>query len=141
MTTARDLMSTNPITIGLDTPVRDAARLLYTLDFRHLPVIDEGGKLVGMLSDRDLRGVSVPYSTASEYLGSGQGALDVRVGDLMSGGVLAVRPEDEAADVVDLMLENKIGAVPVVEEAGNIVGIVSYVDVLRALPLGPRPEA
>lgn len=141
MTTARDLMSTNPITIGIEAPVRDAARLLYTLDFRHLPVVDDLGKLVGMLSDRDLRGISVPYSTAAEYLGSGQGALDVRVGDLMSGGALAVRPDDEAADVVDLMLENKIGAVPVVEEGGNVVGIVSYVDVLRALPLGARPEA
>jgi acetoin utilization protein AcuB len=141
MTTARDLMSTNPITIGIDASLREAARLLYTLDFRHLPVIDERGKLVGMLSDRDLHEFSVPYSTTSEYLGSDPGALDVHVGDRMSGGVLAVKPDDEAADVVDLMLVNKIGAVPVVGDGGKIVGIVSYVDVLRALPLAPRAEA
>jgi acetoin utilization protein AcuB len=150
MTTARELMSTNPVTVTTATTVREAARLLYTLEFRHLPIVDDRGKLVGMLSDRDLRGLAVPYLVPDEYVGHGQGLLDARVADLighgqglldahvadvMSGGVLSVHPDGDAADVVDVMLENKVGAVPVVDDEGRIVGIVSYVDVLRALPL------
>jgi acetoin utilization protein AcuB len=135
MKTARELMSVNPIVVTVAATIREAARLLCTLEFRHLPVVDDRGKLVGILSDRDLRGIGVPYLVPDEYVGHGPGVLDARVADLMSGAVLSVRPDADAADVVDAMLENRIGAVPVVDDEGRIVGIISYVDVLRALPL------
>jgi CBS-domain-containing membrane protein len=60
MITAHDLMTEDPVTVSMMGKVQDAARLLQSLDVRHLPVVDEEGTLVGMLSDRDLRGVHFP---------------------------------------------------------------------------------
>jgi acetoin utilization protein AcuB len=135
MLTARDLMTEKPVTIRANATVRRAAELLQTLDIRHLPVVDEGGNLVGMLSDRDLRSVSIPFVLGDEYVGTVRAALDARVATIMNSDVLSVDEEADAAEVVDLMLDNKIGAVPVLDGDGALVGIVSYMDVLRALPL------
>ncbi len=140
MTVAREVMSARPTTISPDASMADAAQLRWTLDLRHLPVVDERGKLVGMLSDRDLRSLSAPYVVPEAD--SGQNVLDARVRDVMSADVLSVRPESDLTDVVGLMLENHVGAVQVVDEGGIVVGIVSYVDVLRVLAKegGPRAQ-
>jgi CBS domain-containing protein len=140
MTTARDVMSTKPTTISADAPIEEAARLRWTLDLRHLPVVDAQGKLVGMLSDRDLKQMSAPYFVP-EMLGVGRESLDGHVRDIMSADPLSVRPESDLAEVVDLVLENRIGAVPVVDRSRHVVGIVSYVDVLRTLAKGARERA
>src|SRR3974390_749581 len=131
MTTAQDLMTENPMTISPDATVREAARLLYSLDVRHLPVVDEEGALVGMLSDRDLRGLANPVTLAQKDDEDLQVVLGGSVATLMSSDVLSVELEDDAAEIVDLMLEYKVGAVPVVDSEGLLVGIVSYMDVLR----------
>jgi CBS-domain-containing membrane protein len=131
MTTARDVMSTRPTTISAHAAIADAARLRRTLDLRHLPVVDERGKLVGMLSDRDLKGMSAPFFVPEDI---GQKAPEANVSDVMTAGAVSVRPESDVAEVVDLLLENHIGAVPVVDDVGTVAGVVSYVDVLRALP-------
>jgi acetoin utilization protein AcuB len=135
MLIAADLMTESPTAIGPTESVRKAAELLQTLDVRHLPVINEQRELVGMLSDRDLRALSIPYLIGGEYVGQLRTALDAPVSSLMSGDVLSVMRGADASEVVDLMLDNQIGAVPVTDENGVLVGIVSYVDVLRKLPL------
>jgi acetoin utilization protein AcuB len=135
MLTARDLMTEHPATIRPNAKVRRAAEILQTLDIRHLPVTDDDGTLVGMLSDRDLRAVCVPYVAGDQYVGTVRTAMDASVATLMSADVLSVEAEADAAEIVELMLDNKIGAVPVVDADGALVGIVSYMDVLRALPL------
>ncbi len=135
MITAQELMTGDPVTVSPSTKVREAARILHDLDIRHLPVVDELGALVGMLSDRDLRGFSIPYLIGDEYAGNIETALDSNVATLMNGAVVSVDTEADAAEIVDLMLDNRIGAVPVVDGDGKLVGIVSYVDLLRELPL------
>jgi len=134
MLTARELMTENPVTIPATAKVRQAVQLLQTLEIRHLPVVGDDGELVGMLSDRDLRALSVPYLVGDEYVGTIAAARDTAVASLMTGDVLSVTPEADASDIVELMLDFKIGAVPVTESDGTLVGIVSYVDVLRQIP-------
>ena len=131
---AADLMTENPVTLCNDVTVADAWRTLTSLDVRHLPVVNARGDLVGMLSDRDLRALSVPYLVGDEYVGTIAAARDTAVASLMTGDVLSVTPEADASDIVELMLDFKIGAVPVTESDGTLVGIVSYVDVLRQIP-------
>jgi acetoin utilization protein AcuB len=100
---------------------------------RHLPVVDEQGELVGILSDRDLRSLRLPPAAAGET--SGPPLLRSRrpVADFMSGGVISVDPAAHVGEIIDVMLEESVGALPVVDEDGELVGIVSYVDVLRGL--------
>lgn len=133
MKTAAELMTENPVTIRVDAKVRDAVRILETLDIRHLPVVDEEGEVVGMVSDRDVRGLMLPYTMGGEYAGTIQAGLDASLASIMSSDVLSVEMEADEAEVVDLMLDHKIGAVPVVDVEGTLVGIVSYLDVLRQL--------
>ena len=137
MSTARDLMTEPPASLPVTAKVWEAVRLLQTLDVRHVPIVNEAGELVGMLSDRDLRGLSLPYMVADEHVGDLRAAREANVTSLMAADVLSVEPEADASEIVDLMLEHKIGAVPVTEADGTLVGIVSYIDVLRELPLDP----
>ena len=113
---AQELMTKHPTFVRSSTRVNEAAELLHSLEVRHLPVVNDEREIVGMLSDRDLR----------ERDG------DERVADIMSSNVFSVEEEDDVSDAVELMLENKIGAVPVVDADGALVGIISYVDALRA---------
>jgi acetoin utilization protein AcuB len=128
MLTAHDLMTRNPVSIQDTESLRVAVEVLATLDIRHLPVVDSSGELVGMLSDRDLRGLT-PVADADATTR----VLASKVSSVMSDGVLAVDEEADAAEVIDLMIDNKVGALPVTDDSGSLVGIVSYVDVLRAL--------
>ncbi len=131
---AAELMTEDPRVIQADAPVRDAVEMLQGLEVRHLPVINESGELVGMLSDRDLRALLVPSTLLSaEHVQTILARAAAPVSTLMSADVVTVDPEDDVHDVIDRMLENKIGAVPVVDADQTLVGIISYVDVLRHL--------
>jgi len=125
-------MTEDPVTIAPHAKVREAVRLLQSMEIRHLPVVDDD-ELVGMLSDRDLRGVSLPHLIDERWFGDLRHAMDEAVASVMSSDVLSVEAEADATEIIDLMLEHKVGAVPVVDADGNLVGIVSYMDVLREL--------
>ncbi|HVY49865.1 MAG TPA: CBS domain-containing protein [Minicystis sp.] len=128
---ASDIMTPNPVALAATSTVRQAVRLLETLEVRHLPVVDEEGTLVGMVSDRDLRGLTLPAFSEGEHVGQVRTALDASIADIMTGGVVSADVETDVEEIVSLMLENRIGAVPIVDGDGALVGIVSYVDVLR----------
>lgn len=125
MTRAIDVMTERPTTIAPGTTAATAARLLEDLDIRHLPVV-EGGELVGMISDRDLRGALA----ASD---GGPVSPSAPVVNLMNSNVIRALADDELSDVAELMIDHRIGAVPIVDARGMLVGIVSYIDVLRSL--------
>lgn len=119
---AAEIMTPDPRTVGVNDSIGEAYEVLRELDVRHVPVINEDGDLVGIVSDRDLADrapSSMPSSTA-------------RVADVMSGGVVSVDPQTEVRDVIERLLENRIGAIPVVDGESKVVGIISYVDVLRS---------
>ncbi len=133
MTTARDLMTAKPMTVPETAKVRRAVEILQEMEIRHLPVVNATGELVGMLSDRDLRSLAIPWFAGREHTGEIRTALEARVSSLMSGDVISVQEETDVSEIVDLMLENKVGALPVTDGDGALVGIISYVDVLRAM--------
>lgn len=137
MSSAADLMTENPATLPIDAKVRNAVAMLQSMDIRHIPVVDEDGMLVGIVSDRDLRALEFPSIIGEEYLGKVREALDAPLASVMSGDVISVELDTSATEIVELMLENRIGAVPVLDGDGVLVGIVSYVDMLRTLKEQP----
>lgn len=131
MTIAKELMTEAPATILETERVRDAVELMRAFDVRHVLVVGERGTLVGMVSDRDVRAVCVPCIVEDAAAGTVQRALDARVVDVMSSDVLSANPDDDVRDLIDLMVESRVGAVPIVDDDERLVGIVSYVDILR----------
>ena len=131
--TARDLMTSNPATVTPQTTIAEAWDSMGELDVRHLPVVD-GEALVGMLSDRDLGAVDVIRLLTEQGADALRRQLTRPVIQFMSTDVVTVEPETEVSELVTLLLEQKVGAIPVITpDTRQIVGIVSYVDVLRVM--------
>jgi CBS-domain-containing membrane protein len=136
MQVAAELMTADPAVIRASDRVSDAVQLFQALDVRHLPVIDDHRRLIGMLSDRDLRSLALPQLVDSEWVGTIQTALDASVSTLMNGDVVCVDAETGADEIAELLVENKIGAVPVIDADNRLIGIVSYVDLIRPIASG-----
>ena len=130
---AKDVMTSDPITLTEQATIEEAADLMRERNIRHVPVVDQGGALAGMVSDRDLGYLDLGRLIGDEGADGVRRHLATPVASVMTPEVITVGPDDDLGDVVDLMLENRVGAVPVVQDvSGRLVGIVSYVDLLRA---------
>lgn len=128
-----EIMSAEPFAIQSAEPIGRAMSMLADAGVRHLPVVEDGA-LVGIISDRDLRAFTPSALLELEHPRDIGRLIAQPVSAIMSSDVVSVDPETDVGEVVDLMLDNKIGAVPVVEAGSTkLVGIVSYMDVLRAL--------
>ena len=128
----QDIMTPNPATVDVTETVGDAIDLLNDLDIRHLPVTDNG-ILVGMISDRDLRDFSLPMMVSFSNPDKAMERLKRPVSEVMYSDVITVGSESEVSELAEVMIDHKIGAVPVCDQIeGRLIGIVSYVDVLRA---------
>ena len=120
----QEIMTVNPITVDVRDLLGKVESTLLDLDIRHVPVMDDG-ELKGIISDRDL----APWRGKDSAFRRG-----VRAGQIMSADLITVHPESELSEVVDTLIEQKIGALPVVDgSTQSLVGIISYIDILRAL--------
>jgi CBS domain-containing protein len=122
-----DLMTRNPCTVSPDTPVSEAARLMKEEDVGIVPVVERvggaetRGRLVGVVTDRDITIRHVAEGRAS----------DAPVRDVMSGGVKTAAPDDSVEMVMELMGREQVRRIPVVDERGSLVGVVSQADLAR----------
>ena len=128
---AKDIMTENPVTATELMSVAEALGLLYELDVRHLPVV-RGSELVGIVSDRDLRSFTEPNE--DNVIDAIENARSSTVGTFMNTSTVKVDPETNLRDIVELMLLHRVGAIPVCDlDTADLLGIVSYVDLLRVL--------
>jgi len=125
-------MIKEPLTATSDLPLPEARRLLNENHFRHLPVVDDQGKLVGMITDRDLRS-AYPSSvlTESERIAAYERVEKATVADIMSVDCVGLTPESTLDDALLLFDRKGVGALPVLED-GRVVGIFSSRDLLAA---------
>lgn len=122
-------MTPNPVIIQEDDDIGRVAELMNPEKFRHLPVVNAQQEVVGMISDRDLRNIQTALDFVQNVLGEGTSKLKVK--DIMHQTVISVAPQQSLKEAALLLVENKIGALPVVAER-KLVGILSYTDILRA---------
>ena len=129
-----EVMSRDVMTIEMSESCHEAAGRMFRARVRHLPVVDRRGKLAGIVTDRDLRhrllapavfreGASV---SVEEVLKS------VAVSEIMSKSVVTVPPDEDLAAAAHVMLEDKVGSLPVVTD-GRVVGILTETDLLRQI--------
>ncbi|HET7875371.1 MAG TPA: CBS domain-containing protein [Methylomirabilota bacterium] len=127
----RQLMTGALITAEPETPVLDARSLMQKERIRHLLVTDKKGELLGIVTDRDIR-LNLPSQATSLSVWEINHLLTrLTVDKVMTRSVITVGPDREARDAAQLMLEHRIGALPVVD-GGRLVGIVTETDLLRA---------
>jgi|ERR1043165_1719357 acetoin utilization protein AcuB len=123
-----DVMTKNPLSVNPSETVAQADELMAENRIRQLPVVKDRA-LIGIITDRDLRAfLSGSLLSAPEER---ERALSTPISDVMTSDPLTVAPDDELQDAVELLLEEKIGGVPVVDESERLVGIVTYIDILR----------
>lgn len=129
----QDIMTKALITARPDQSVREALQILEDSDIRHLPVVDEE-RLVGMVSDRDLREYRLPILQEESDPETAEELLGTPLSSVMNGNVLALDTGESLTAAVDLMIEYGVGALPVIDRhSEELVGIVSYVDILKAI--------
>jgi acetoin utilization protein AcuB len=128
---AADIMTESPRTIRQSDPIREALDALQSMQVRHLPVVDEEGELVGMLSDRDLGSRMNMFIEGADAELAAVPLSSRRVSEFMSANVASVTVATDLTSVIETLLEQHVGAVRVVDGDGAVVGIISYVDVLR----------
>jgi CBS domain-containing protein len=127
----RDLMTSKPITVDPEMPMLDARQRMAEARIRHL-IVTEGSRVVGIVTDRDIRlNLPSPATTLSVWEINALLAK-LTVGDIMSRSVILVEPDRPAADAARLMMDHKIGALPVVDN-GRLTGIVTESDFVRAV--------
>lgn len=145
---ARDLMTTNVITVQPDDDVEKAARLLLDHHISGLPVVDGEGKVVGIISEADLvlqageirgpaytvvLGAIIYLENPRRFTEDLKRLVAQRVGDLMSRKVYTVGPDDPLERVATIMVEKGVNRVPVVDEDGRLAGIISRQDLVRTM--------
>jgi CBS domain-containing protein len=118
--TIQEAMTPNPTTIALGTPVREAARILKAENVGSLPIVEDG-KLVGVVTDRDL---------AIRILGEDRDP-STPVGEIASKDLVTVDPQQTLEEAARLMAKHQIRRLPVVEEDGSLVGILAQADIAQ----------
>ena len=126
-----EIMTSNPVSVDQDKTMLEATKVLKEKGFKHLPVTNgEGKKLVGVITDRDLKRASASNATTLEihellYL------LDkVKIGDIMTKSPITVTPEDSVESAAKLMIDRRIGCLPVLRD-NRLTGIVTKDDLLK----------
>lgn len=138
----RELMTGAVITAPPSMPILEARNLMVKERIRHLPVKAPDGKLLGMITDRDIR-LNLPSQATSLSVWEINHLLSkLTVGEVMTQAVLTVGPDHPAREAARLMVEHQFGALPVVD-GGHLIGIVTETDLLRAFirrdaPVGSR---
>lgn len=135
--TVASIMTHRVITTSPDEPLLEAGARMAERGVRHLPVVDGDGCAVGMLSDRDVR--TLLGDPLWERWGPGAGGRieGLKVRDAMTRPVCSVPVEATIAEVQEMLADTRFGAMPIIDAEARVVGIVSYVDLLRALEDGP----
>jgi len=118
----QNIMTEKIIAVNQMEPVASAARLMLRHNLGALPVCDDGGKLRGILTDRDIVIRCVAADMAPE---------DTKIREIMTRGIQTCSAEDDAAGALEAMSRHQVRRLPVVEEGGKLVGMVSLCDLAR----------
>ena len=127
----RERMTRNPVLCSPDLPVNDAFDLMKKERIRRLPVVDKNGKLVGIVSDKDLLRVSPSPATTLSAYEIPYLLSKVKAGDVMTKQVITVSEDTPIEDAARIMVDNKIGGLPVVDENDIVVGIITETDIFK----------
>ena len=121
------------VTININAPVSEALALMREHDVRRLPATLDTGELRGIITQGDIRGADILRVAGFDPVDLADALRRVKVADVMSQDPLTVTPETGLREAALLMIENKIGGLPVVDDENSVVGIITESDLFEAL--------
>jgi acetoin utilization protein AcuB len=127
---AAEIMQKKVVSLGAASSLLDAASIMHEKNVRHLPIV-EHNEVVGILSERDLRGLLEELYESKQETSNGFRRKHTSIREVMQNKPICVDPSADVVEVIDLMIENKVGAVVVSDELGQLRGIISYEDILK----------
>lgn len=126
----KEIMTANPKACTLTDNLSEAARLMWEADCGIVPVVAEGGKVVGLITDRDI---------CMAAMTKGRNESSIAIDDVISGKLFICKPEDDIHSALNTMRENKVRRLPVVNADGKLAGMLSMNDVvLKAAEVGDK---
>lgn len=149
--TVADVMTRDPICVQPETPLQEAIQTLAERRIGGLPVVDGEGKLVGILSETDLMwqetGVTPPayimfldsviyLENRAKYERDLHKALGQTVGEVMTADPLTISPDKPLREAAQLMHDRQISRLPVTNDTGKVIGILTRGDIIRAMATG-----
>jgi acetoin utilization protein AcuB len=138
--TVGDVMTKEVEVINVDDSLVYATERMKAKRIRHLPVLDDEGDLVGVLSDRDICAAFGDPVRALQAKPDEPGAASIRVEEAMSRPVMTTTPDRLCSQVARDFVAISASAFPVIDETGTLVGMLSYIDVLRGLAQTREPS-
>jgi CBS domain-containing protein len=126
-----ELMHSPVVTCKVDDTLNEAARLMWDNDCGSLPVVDGGGKVVGMVTDRDL--CMAAYT-------QGRPLWAIPVSSVMAKQVFSVGPDADVVDAQKVMSERQVRRIPIIDAEGTLVGMLSLNDLVRAAARAPHKD-
>ena len=146
--TIADAMTRAPVVVRAETPLNEAIQILAERRISGLPVVDDSGQLVGIISETDLMwretGVTPPayimFLDSVIYLQNPakherelHKALGQTVGEVMSSAPISISPDKPLKEAAQIMHEKEVRRLPVVDDAGQVIGILTRGDIVRAM--------
>jgi acetoin utilization protein AcuB len=128
----KDWMTKDVITVRPDTTLPEAHRLMTEMKIRRLPVVKKG-RLVGIITRGDVRGAEASEATSLSIWELNYLLSRLKIEKLMTRNPVTVSPGDTIGHAAELMLAHKISGLPVLDEAGQIVGIITESDIFRLI--------
>jgi acetoin utilization protein AcuB len=125
-------MTRDVVTVEADTPFLEARLILKDKKIRHLPVMDRG-KLIGVVTDRDLKEAAPSGATTLDIYEVNYLLLQMKVRDLVKRELVTIKPTNSVEKAALLMHDHKIGCLPVVDDAGALVGVITETDLLGVM--------
>lgn len=129
----KNWMTTDVVTLTPDRSMMKASKLMKDHDISRLPIVDDKGALVGIVSDRDVKEASPSKATTLDMHELYYLLSDIKLKDIMTRKPISIRQDETVEKAAVLMMENNIGGMPVVDADGKLVGIVTVTDVFKVL--------
>ncbi len=126
------IMTKKIVTVEMDDSLATVKEIFDTLRFHHLLVIEDG-KLIGVVSDRDLLKAISPFIGTMSETDRDEATLNKRVYQVMTRKPVTMRPQDAIGDAVELFNTRRISCVPIVDKEFKPVGILTWRDILKAI--------
>jgi acetoin utilization protein AcuB len=128
----KDCMSSPAVTVTPDTPFQIALKTMHEHRFRRLPVVDKNGRLAGIVSERDLLHASPSPASSLSVWEMNYLLAKLTVQQVMTRAIIITSPETPIEHAASLMVANKIGGLPVVDENDHVVGMITETDIFKA---------